>query len=275
MFYNPRVFEEAGVGVPLNWDDFLSLCRELTLQGFTPISLGANSRWPAQFWFDYLLLRTAGPGYRARLMTGGAHYTDAEVVSAMGYWKSLIEQNCFGEYSSEDDWRNASDRVVRGDAAMTLMGTWITDYWSESGLVPLDDYDVFEFPTINEEVPKYAVGALDGWLVAANHEDYDSVKKLLAFLARNREFQSHWATQKNWLTPTEGSASEIYGPVMERAYDVINGSDGFAFVYDLATEDTVVRSGFDMFSNFVKDPSRLEEYLNNVEFVAMHTFADG
>ena len=52
-----------------------------------PISLGSMNRWPAQFWFDYLLLRTAGPDYRATLMAGEAAYTDPEVVNAMTLWQ--------------------------------------------------------------------------------------------------------------------------------------------------------------------------------------------
>ena len=54
-----------------------------------PISLGSMNRWPAQFWFDYLLLRTAGPEYRAKLMAGEAAYTDPEVVRAMELWAEL------------------------------------------------------------------------------------------------------------------------------------------------------------------------------------------
>jgi multiple sugar transport system substrate-binding protein/raffinose/stachyose/melibiose transport system substrate-binding protein len=51
--------------------------------------LGSRERWPAQFWFDYLLLRTAGPKYRAELMAGEKSYTDPEVVRVMEMWKGI------------------------------------------------------------------------------------------------------------------------------------------------------------------------------------------
>ena len=53
------------------------------------------NRWPAQFWFDYLLLRTAGPEYRASLMAGEASYTDDEVQRAMQLWKDLVDAGYF------------------------------------------------------------------------------------------------------------------------------------------------------------------------------------
>ena len=146
MFYNTKVMADAGVTeFPTDWDGFLALCENLKSQGITPIALGSMNRWPAQFWFDYLLLRTAGPEYRASLMAGEASYTDDEVQRAMQLWKDLVDAGYFAENANADDWTQASDKVSRGDAAMTLMGTWITGYWNGNGLMAGDDYDFFEF----------------------------------------------------------------------------------------------------------------------------------
>ena len=57
-----------------------------------------------------------------------------------------------------DGWTDASDKVARGDAAMTLMGTWITGYWNGIGLEPGTDYDFFAFPAITAGVPDAVVG---------------------------------------------------------------------------------------------------------------------
>jgi ABC-type glycerol-3-phosphate transport system substrate-binding protein len=84
MFYNTQVMAEAGVTqMPQTWDEFLAMCEALKAKGVTPIALGSKNRWPAQFWFDYLILRTAGPDYRAKLMEGSASYNDPEIKAAM------------------------------------------------------------------------------------------------------------------------------------------------------------------------------------------------
>src|SRR5512142_1455070 len=129
LFYNKKVLAKAGVTEPRTWNDLLAACKKLKAAGVAPIALGSKNRWPAQFWFDYLLLRTAGPDYRARLMAGQAKYTDPEVQRAMKMWKELIDAGYFAKNPNADDWTDAADKVMKGEAGMTLMGTWITGYW--------------------------------------------------------------------------------------------------------------------------------------------------
>ena len=164
MFYNTKVLADAGMTkMPATWDEFLALCKTLKEKGIAPIALGSKNRWPAQFWFDYLLLRTAGPDYRAKLMSGEAKYTDPEVAEAMAMWKELFDAGYFVENANADDWTDAADKVTRGEAGMTLMGTWITGYWNGNGLKPGEDYDFFEFPKIKDGVPNAAVGPVEVW----------------------------------------------------------------------------------------------------------------
>lgn len=129
IFYNKKVLQKAGITeMPKTWDEFKAMCDKLKAAGVTPIALGSKNRWPAQFWFDYLLLRTAGPDYRAKLMAGTASYTDPEVAQAMDLWKQLLDAGDFAKNPNAYDWTDAADQVQRGEAAMTLMGTWITGY---------------------------------------------------------------------------------------------------------------------------------------------------
>lgn len=61
----------------------------------TPIALGAKEKWPAQFWFDYLLLHTAGYEYRQQLMEGKISYTDVSVRKVFDLWAGLIDKGYF------------------------------------------------------------------------------------------------------------------------------------------------------------------------------------
>ena len=69
MFYNTKVMADAELPkcLPTGMDFLLSV--ELQSKGITQ-AFSSKNRWPAQFWFDYLLLRSAGPDYRAQLMAG-------------------------------------------------------------------------------------------------------------------------------------------------------------------------------------------------------------
>lgn len=268
IFYNPELIAKLKPKVkwlPKNWKEFISLCQKLKRAGVTPIALGSKNRWPAQFWFDYLILRTAGPEYRARLMSGQASYTDPEVVQAMELWKAMVDKGFFTKFANADTWTDAADKVADGEAAMTLMGTWITGYWNGKGRQPLSDYDFFEFPEIEKGVPKASVGPLDGLLLSKEAPNAEAARKLITFMISDVDSQTTWAKAQGALSPNKSVSADIYTPVMKKALEVVNGSDTFAFNYDLATTPPMAEVGLSMFSQFMDDPSKFQEYLQTAQ----------
>lgn len=273
LFYNKKVLADAGVTkLPATWDEFIALGKTLKEKGIAPIALGSKNRWPAQFWFDYLLLRTAGPDYRAKLMKGEASYDDPEVVAAMTLWKELLDQGFFVENANADDWTDAADKVARGDAAMTLMGTWITGYWNGVGLVPGQDYDFFPFPKIKDGVANAAVGPVDGLVISANAANPEGAEKFLAFMMSNADVQAKWAEAQGALSANVNVDPKTYNVVMQSAAKTVAEAEAFAFNYDLATTPPVAEVGLSMFTRFVDDPSKLDEILKAVAVDAKTAF---
>lgn len=273
MFYNKKVLADAGMTAPpATWDEFIALCKALKEKGVAPLALGSKNRWPAQFWFDYLLLRTAGPDYRAKLMAGEASYDDPEVVAAMTMWKELLDQGFFVENANADDWTDAADKVARGDAAMTLMGTWITGYWNGVGLKPGEDYDFFQFPKIKDGIPNAAVGPVDGLVISANAANPEGAEKFLAFMMSNTDVQAKWAEAQGALSANVNVDPKTYNSVMQSAAKTVADAEAFAFNYDLATTPPVAEVGLSMFTRFIDDPSKLDEVLKAVATDAKAAF---
>lgn len=274
MFYNVAVLEKAGITeMPTDWDGFLAMCGKLKEAGITPIALGSKNRWPAQFWFDYLLLRTAGPEYRAKLMAGEASYDDAEVKRAMGMWKDLTDAGFFTENANADSWTDASDKVARGDAAMTLMGTWITGYWNGLGLQPGTDYDFFAFPTIDAGVPVASVGPVDGLVIAGNTGNAAGAEAFLDYMVSNPDVQASWSKAQGALSANVNVDASNYNSVMLKAFNTVADSQVFAFNYDLATPPPVAEVGLSMFSRFMDDPSKVDAILTQVAGDAKAAFS--
>ena len=120
FFYNPAMFQKAGITtMPKTWDELVAAAEALKKAGIPAFALGSKERWPGQFWFDMILLRTAGPEYRAKLMNGEASYTDPEVVRAFELWKQLVDAGYFYPDANAYDWLEAADTVANGKAAMT------------------------------------------------------------------------------------------------------------------------------------------------------------
>jgi multiple sugar transport system substrate-binding protein/raffinose/stachyose/melibiose transport system substrate-binding protein len=273
FFYNPKVLKQAGIAAtPKTWDEFLAMCKTLKAKGITPFALGSKNRWPGQFWFDYLLLRTAGPDYRAKLMAGKASYTDPQVKKAMELWKGLVDAGDFTPNPNADDWTDAADKVAKGQAAMTLMGTWITGYWNQNGLKPGEDYDVFEFPTVDPSVPNAVVGPVDGFVMSGSSKNVAGAEKLLSLIVADVDLQSNWAKTQGALSPNVKVPGSIYTPVMKKAQEAVAAAPNFAFNYDLATPPPVAEVGLNMFAKFMGGGSSIDSLLDETQKGAADAF---
>jgi multiple sugar transport system substrate-binding protein/raffinose/stachyose/melibiose transport system substrate-binding protein len=259
FFYNKKLFETVGAKIPTNWDELKAVAEQFKRAGIPAFALGSRERWPAQFWFDYLLLRTAGPEYRQALMTGQKSYTDPEVVQVMEMWKELVDADYFYPDANAYDWAEAADTVARGQAAMTLMGTWITGYYKNNlGLEPEKDYDYFAFPVVDDGIPMAALGPIDGFVMAKGALHPQMARQFLAFLA-TPEPQAVWTVGQGGLPPNLNVDPTIYDPLIQRVLKDVAAAETFAFNYDLATPPPMAEAGLNAFSEFMTRP---DNYLN-------------
>jgi len=259
FFYNKAVFKKAGISeVPKTWDEFLGACEKIKNIGVAPIALGSKARWPAQFWFDYPLLRTAGPEYRAKLMAGEVSYTDPEVVKAFEMWKDVIDKGYFYPNANAYDYAEASVLVGTGEAGMTLMGSWIMQLDDQIGWAPGDDYDFFPFPIVDSSVPDCAVGPFDGVVVAKDARNVEAAKMALVAMAQKEPMMA-FNTGTGALAPNSNVPETMYNVLQLKIKEYCGVVPNWAFNYDLATPPPVADVGLDAFTKFIDSP---EDYMN-------------
>ncbi len=188
-------------------------------------------------------------------MAGDASYTDPEVVRAMEMWAELAAMDCFTADANAFDWTDAADQVANGEAAMNLMGTWITGYWNGNGLEPVTDYDVFEFPVIDEGVTTAVVGPVDGLVTAASAANPEAAAALIGALAQP-EAQTTWAVGQGAMPPNVNADMSQFNDVIVKALDFVAAAETYNFNYDLATPPAPSEVGLDMFARFMADPGQ-------------------
>ncbi len=272
FFYNKELFDAVGATIPANWEELKTVAEKFKQAGIPAFALGSRERWPAQFWFDYLLLRTAGPEYRAELMAGEKSYTDPEVVRVMEMWQELVDAGYFYPDANAYDWAEAADTVARGQAAMTLMGTWITGYYKSSlEFEPEKNYDYFAFPKVDEGVPMAALGPIDGFVMAKGALHPNAARQFLAFLA-TAEPQVIWTKGQGALPPSVKVDPTIYDPLIQRVLKEVAVADTFAFNYDLATPPPMAEAGLNAFSEFMAQPDNYMNILQKTENSRLELF---
>lgn len=265
MFYNPKVMAKAGITqMPTTWDGLMKVADTLKAAGITPFALGSKNRWPAQFWLDYPLLRTAGPEFRQKLMSGEAKYTDPKVLAAMKLWQGVIDKGYFNKGPNDIDWTDAADQVAKGDAAMTLMGTWVTGYWDGKGLKAGTDYNMFPFPSITEGVPQVALAPVDGWVISKGAKNSAGAQALLKCLA-GPKVQAIFAGVEGALPANPQAVVEGQSDVMKAAGKLVQDAPAIAFNYDIATPPAVSDVGLNMFAQFLDNPGGLQSILQDTQ----------
>lgn len=273
FFYNTAIFEQHGLSPPATWAEFLAVCETLKAAGVTPLALGARERWPAQFWFDYLLLRTAGPAYRRRLMTGRAAYTDPEVRRVYQLWKELLDRGYFNPAPRVYDAAEAARLIFHGQAAMTLMGNWMMALFDGPlGWDQQSGYDFFPFPVIEPEIPVVALGPLD-CLALPRARKAPAAKTVLPYFSEIAPQQA-MSRATGSLSPNQQMPASFYTPLQHRLLQAIQASSGWAFNYDLATPPPVAEVGLQSFADFLEQPARYPDILAETARKAQAYFAE-
>ena len=267
FYYNKKVFADNGLVPPTSWAEFLAVGEKLKAQKIVPVALGSKAKWPAQFWFDYLLLRTAPIDYRNKLLAGDASFADPEVKRVFSLWHDLIKAGFFNPRPNEIEFDSGAAMMVRkGEAAMTLMGTWLSGYfqgmkpaWSEDS-----DYGFFPFPTIDPAIPRVALGPIDGLIVPKSARNIEGAKSVLRYFT-NSDVQEIVSRGTGAFAPNLAVGSSAYSPLKNAIRSEIAESSVWAFNYDLATRPENAEIGLSLFAEFLEFPDQYSMLLEKAE----------
>ena len=124
MFFVPDNLAKWGVGAPNTWDEFLEIAPKIKAQGVNPLSMGEN--WTATHLWESVALAVLGPDKWEQLWDGKLSWNSPEVIKAWEMFGKVLE------YTNTDapslSWQQATDMVVKGQAALNIMGDWAAGY---------------------------------------------------------------------------------------------------------------------------------------------------
>ncbi|WP_341878199.1 extracellular solute-binding protein [Defluviitalea saccharophila] len=187
IFYNKKMFEENGVKVPTNWDEFIAACKTFKEKGITPIGISAKDAWVIAMTHDNLVLKSAGPEKVAAALTkSGQTYNDPDFIAASAKLRELIDMGAYSEGSAGLSNDEASAMFYNGDVAMFITGSWMAGSLQTDPENP-EDFDVFPFPAVggNGKATDFMGGATDSFMVNASTPNPDIAAKAAFELARS------------------------------------------------------------------------------------------
>jgi xylobiose transport system substrate-binding protein len=139
LFYNKKVFADAGVKPPTTYAELTHLVKVFKDKGITPFALAGNasSSWTELMWVEYLVDRLAGPGLFWKIQDGDwSQWNDPAILKTAQMIKDLVEAGAFGKNFGSVNYGagGTSTLLAKGKAAMVLMGSW--EYAVQQGADP-------------------------------------------------------------------------------------------------------------------------------------------
>ena len=164
MWLSHGAYENAGLEVPTNWNEFIATAGDLQAAGTLPLAMGQQG-WQQSIAFGAIAIAVAGvDNWRAvnvdkdADVAGGATY--AAVFEAAAAARALASE------SSVQDWNLATNMVITDQAGAQIMGDWAQGEFQVAGEVAGTDYsclpglglapvldtggDAFYFPVIDD-----------------------------------------------------------------------------------------------------------------------------
>ena len=230
LWYNLDLFEQAGIdGPPATWDELLADVQTLKDAGITPLAVGAGDKWPAHFWYSYLMVRLGG----AEVMNQIAEDNNFEVPAVIEAGERVGELIALDPFQAGflgaqwDAPDGESGAMASQGAAMDLMGQWAPGaFANQAGVDTVADLPWrigwAPFPTIDggAGAATDAFGGADGFAVGK-----DAPPEAVDFLAfiTNEANQETWAANSG-LPVNPAAVDAVTDPNMQAVLEGLNAA---------------------------------------------------
>ena len=170
----------------------------------------------------------------------------------------------FNKNANDLDWAEATELVCRGEAAMTLMGTWAIQHFKGCNFEEEKDFDYFTFPVIKENIAEGAVGPIDGIVLSRDSANHEFAKTVLTYFAETTP-QKLMSSGSGALAPSIEVPADFYTPLKQRLFKEIKNTPFWAFNFDLATSPPIAEKVMDSFNELIMFPDQYREILLNLQ----------
>jgi len=184
-------FNEAGVDVPSDWNEFVAAAPKLQEAGILPLAMGQQG-WQQNLAFGAITIGVAGIDAWRKVSVE----RDAETAAGPEYkavFDAVVAARELARDSNVQDWNQATNLVITNKAGGQIMGDWAQGEFQVAGQVAGKDYtclpglgineildtggDAFYFPVVKDEAVKKAQLELASLLISPEVQVAFNLKK--------------------------------------------------------------------------------------------------
>jgi glucose/mannose transport system substrate-binding protein len=191
LWLSNKAYEDAGIPVPTNWSEFVASAPALEAAGKLPLALG-NQPWQSNLAFGAITVAIGG------LDLWKSVNIDKDMEAAAGpemlkVFEAAAEARALAANSTVQDWNQATNLVLTGEAGGQIMGDWAQGEFSIAEKVAGVDYtclpglgvnqyistggDAFYFPKLDDPAKEAAQLELAALMVSQEVQVAFNLKK--------------------------------------------------------------------------------------------------
>lgn len=191
LWLSNAAYEKAGIPVPTNWDEFVASAPALDAAGIIPLALG-NQPWQSNLAFGALTVSIGGMDLWKKINLE----RDMEAAASpdmLKVFEAAVNARKLAAKSTVQDWNQATNLVITGQAGGQIMGDWAQGEFAVAGKVAGEDYtclpglgdhqyistggDAFYFPKLDDPELEAAQKDLASLLVSKEAQVAFNLKK--------------------------------------------------------------------------------------------------
>lgn len=230
-YYNKNIFEENGLSIPTNWDEFLNVCKTLKDKGIQPIVMGDKDMYVMQFGLYQIAANQVyakNAAYDDQLRSGETKFTDEGTWDkVLEMYKTLYDNGYIQTSSLGLGAQQAIQKFVDGEAAMTFDGSFNAAAITAQGAVDFER-GYFPLPGNDAGTDLYAAMAMGaGPAIYSGSKYIDECKAILEkWFDGESDIYKAYADSGRFVV-TYGYGADKVNPLFQPFIDLYNNGKSF------------------------------------------------
>ena len=198
IWLSHQAYADAGVDVPSNWDEFVASAKALEDAGKIPLAMGQQA-WQSSGAFGVINVAVGGPELWNKINV------EKDAAAAAGpemakVFEAASAARAMAANSKVQDWNQATNLVITGQAGGQVMGDWAQGEFQVAGQVAGQDYTCLPGLGVNEII---STGGDAFYFPKQDDPEIEAAQKELAKLLLSPEVQVAFNLKKGSL-PVRG-----------------------------------------------------------------------
>lgn len=249
IWLSHQAFEDAGVPIPANWDEFVAAAGALEAAGKVPLAMGQQP-WQSSGAFGVINVAVGGVDLWNKINV--QKDADAAAGPEMAkVFEAAASAREMAANSNVQDWNQATNLVITGQAGGQIMGDWAQGEFQVAGQTAGEDYSCLPGLGVNEVI---STGGDAFYFPKQDDADIEAAQKELASLMISPEVQVNFNLKKGSL-PVRGDIDlSAANDCMQKGLEILAAGNVLLSGDQVLSADTTGQIE-DLMVEFWNDPS--------------------